>query len=90
MYTLYSCLCLNEILKINPQTTVVKIIDSGMSGTLANIIPHQYLSLKDLYYGLMLPSGNDAACVLAYYYGSWMTRSATNGPAKSFRKDSIE
>ena len=30
------------------------------------------MTLKDLYYGLMLPSGNDAAMVLAAYYGSWL------------------
>ena len=35
MYTLYSCLALNKILKINPETASVKIFESNIAGTSA-------------------------------------------------------
>ena len=34
-------------------------------GTTANLTENQRLTIMDLLYGLMLPSGNDAAVVLA-------------------------
>lgn len=45
---------------------------STEQGTQAELPLGKYLKLEDLYYGLMLPSGNDAALNLAYYYGYWM------------------
>jgi D-alanyl-D-alanine carboxypeptidase len=36
----------------------------------------------------MLPSGNDAACLLACYYGFWLT-SKPQGPPKPFLKEPI-
>ncbi len=36
-----------------------------MGGTSANLLEHQRLSIIDLLYALMLPSGNDAAVTLA-------------------------
>lgn len=41
---------------------------------MANLKVNEYISIEDLYYGLMLPSGNDAACILAFYYGFWLSR----------------
>lgn len=74
MYTLYACLILNQELKINPNTSVVKIYETGMKGTLAHLAPYESIRLIDLYYALMLPSGNDAACIIASYYGNWLSR----------------
>ena len=74
MYTLYACLHLNQLLKINPYKSIVKTFDTKLSGTLAYLIPDQFITIIDLYYGLMLPSGNDAAMILASYYGSWLAR----------------
>jgi D-alanyl-D-alanine carboxypeptidase len=34
-------------------------------GTSANLKPKYWIMLKDLFYGIMLPSGNDAAYLLA-------------------------
>lgn len=91
MYTLYACLTLNKTLKVNPDSTVVEIFDTSMTGTMANLLLNEYIRLKDLYYGLMLPSGNDAACILAYYYGMWLTTSSNQGrPLKAFRKESAQ
>ncbi len=40
-----------------------------MIGTTANLKFTDVLTLKDLFYGMMLPSGNDAAFALAEYFG---------------------
>ena len=77
MYTLYACLCLNKALKVAPETTIVKTFDTNLGGTSANLTPNEFITLKDLYYGLMLPSGNDAAFILASYYGCWLLADIT-------------
>jgi D-alanyl-D-alanine carboxypeptidase (penicillin-binding protein 5/6) len=41
-----------------------------VSGTLANLQPYEWVSVYDLLFGLMLPSGNDAANVLAENVGA--------------------
>ena len=38
-------------------------------GTTANLKPNYWIVLKDLFYGIMLPSGNDAAHLLAEVFG---------------------
>lgn len=38
-------------------------------GTTANLLPGDTLTVNDLLYGLMLPSGNDAAHMLALFLG---------------------
>ena len=75
MYTLHACLTLNTMLKVPPHATYLRTFDTGLSGTSARLVPDQYISLLDLYYGLMLPSGNDAAHIIACYYGSWLLSS---------------
>lgn len=59
-------------LEKNWQETFVKVSykASQMIGTTANLRVGDELSLKSLLYGLMLPSGNDAAWVLAEYFGN--------------------
>lgn len=44
------------------------------------------LTLNDLFYGLLLPSGNDAALVLADYFGSVIEKNTCSqgGPPKSY------
>ena len=57
---------------------------------MANLKPNHYISILDLYYALMLPSGNDAACVLAFYYGGWLvTKKTFLGHQKSTKKEAI-
>lgn len=91
MYTLYACLTLNIKLGIDPKLINVQIFPTGATGTLANLVPNQFITLLDLYYGLMLPSGNDAACILSAYYGSWLYSNRTFlGLAKVIRKESIK
>lgn len=45
---------------------------SRVSGTSANLQPGEILSVKDLLYALLLPSGNDAAVLLSYLFGMIM------------------
>lgn len=41
-----------------------------MSGTIANLQAFEWINIHDLLYGLMLPSGNDAANLLAENLGA--------------------
>lgn len=49
----------------------VKITDQamGMGGTSAEILTDEIYTVEQLLYGLMLPSGNDAAIALATWGG---------------------
>ena len=44
-----------------------------MRGTSATLHSGDLFTIYELLYGMMLPSGNDAAYALAGYYGSLMT-----------------
>jgi D-alanyl-D-alanine carboxypeptidase len=39
-------------------------------GTIAGLRAGEHIKLFDLFHALMLPSGNDAACVLSSFFGS--------------------
>ncbi len=43
---------------------------SEITGTSAFLLPGDNLTIEQLLYGLLLPSGNDAAITLAQYVGS--------------------
>lgn len=71
--TSYCVLNLVEDLKstfsdLNWQVKVLKPV-SQMEGTSARLIEGDALSIRDLIYGMMLPSGNDAAQALAIHFG---------------------
>lgn len=53
-------------------TTYFKITSwaASINGTSANLFDNYWMSVEDLLYGLMLPSGNDAALVLAENIGA--------------------
>ena len=61
-----------EKFSINLSTTYFKVTEwaASTNGTTANLIGHAWISVEDLLYGLMLPSGNDAAVVLAENLGA--------------------
>lgn len=54
-------------LKLNMAKTYFRVSQSASRtiGTSANLIEGQMVTILDLLYGLMLPSGNDAAVALA-------------------------
>ena len=61
-----------EKFSINLSTTFFKVTEwaASTNGTTANLISQAWISVEDLLYGLMLPSGNDAAVVLAENLGA--------------------
>ena len=59
---------LDALVKVPPQA-------AGIIGTSAKLEEYMVLKLRDLFYGLMLPSGNDAAMVIAAYVGSFLKKS---------------
>ncbi len=52
---------LTDFLTVPPDIYVVQ-------GSKMNLVPGEEVSVENLLYGMMLPSGNDAAYTLAYYY----------------------
>ena len=65
-----TCICALELCekyKMNRSTTYFKVTEwaARTIGTTANLLDNAWMSVEDLLYGLMLPSGNDAAMVLA-------------------------
>ena len=68
-------LSLSVCTSVNIQETKVRITCSAskLIGTTADLRERTYLTLKDLLYGAMLPSGNDAAYTLAEYFGYFQT-----------------
>lgn len=71
MMTLLVVLKFMEKYKLNPQKIYVTIsaVAASMSGTLALLCHKENVSILDLLYGLMLPSGNDAAIALSEAIG---------------------
>jgi hypothetical protein len=61
----------SECPESSPQNILIKIPKSltKVTGTKANLKSGDTLTLEQLYYGMMLPSGNDAALVIADYFG---------------------
>ena len=55
----------------NPAKVLIKISKaaSRVIGTTANLLENDVLSVEQLQYGMMLPSGNDAAYAMAEYFG---------------------
>lgn len=60
---LNNCENINKEIEINPKAV-------GISGTSIYLKYGEKLTIKELLYGMMLPSGNDAATALAYHVGN--------------------
>lgn len=76
--TCYACLQLAKALNLDLALEKAKVSKFAASviGTSAHLRAGDQLSLTDLLYGLMLPSGNDAATVLAEYFGKILFKSS--------------
>jgi len=83
--TLYTCLGLIKRFKINPKKRKVLISRKAafMNGTSARLYSGDKILLKDLFRGLMLPSGNDAAYALAEFFGNLLIK----GTLRKFEND---
>ena len=71
MMTAYTILeiCKQYRLKLNAIRIEICSVGSNIRGTSAKLRQGDCLSAEQLMYGMMLPSGNDAAFVLAKYFG---------------------
>lgn len=69
--TCYTVLTLIEKLNLDIETTFLTISfeATNILGTVADLAEGDTLSLEEMLYALMLPSGNDAAIALAEYFG---------------------
>ena len=65
-----------ERYQIDPVLTKINILESSttpfLGGTSAELLAGDKISVQELFYGMMLPSGNDAAQSLAIYFGNLM------------------
>ena len=74
--TTYTAIKLCQVLNLDFYETFVTIPDEvvRICGTTASLCPGEKLSINDLMYGMMLPSGNDAAFTLANFLGESVIR----------------
>ena len=73
--TMFTVLQLIDQLKVSDTDPIV--IDEEMSsvtGTTANLLAGDTLTIRQLMYGMMLPSGNDAAHALSKHFGTLLLR----------------
>lgn len=70
--TLITTLDLLSIYGIDPEKLKLMIPERAQNtnGTSAKLKQKNLLYMKDVFYGLMLPSGNDAAVTIALYMGT--------------------
>jgi len=71
MMTFYTLLRLLTKYQLSPKNTYITVSKaaSKVTGTTANLVEGDVLSIEQLCYGMMLPSGNDAAYAIAEYFG---------------------
>ena len=69
--TIYTVLRISDKLTIDINEMRITVDDSvrEVIGTSAELQPADSFTVNELLYGLMLPSGNDAAHVLAMHFG---------------------
>lgn len=73
---------------INIDNTEVNILTRSttpiLGGTSADLLAGDKLTIRELLYGMMLPSGNDAAESLAIYFGSYiLKKDRPTGPKRN-------
>ncbi|KAL4472032.1 hypothetical protein ABPG72_007081 [Tetrahymena utriculariae] len=78
--TFFTSLKLSAKHELDPQSVYVRVpkFAAFICGTSACLRNGEYIKLCDLFYALMLPSGNDAACTLANFFGQIERRRANS------------
>ncbi|EAR97583.1 D-alanyl-D-alanine carboxypeptidase family protein (macronuclear) [Tetrahymena thermophila SB210] len=81
--TFFTSLKLSAKHELDPQSVYVRVPKAAafICGTSACLRNGEYIKLCDLFYALMLPSGNDAACTLANFFGQLERRRANSSSA---------
>ena len=68
---------------MDPDKIVIKILESSttpvLGGTSADLLTDDKVTVTELLYGMMLPSGNDAAQSMAIYFGNLMLKIQMSG-----------
>jgi serine-type D-Ala-D-Ala carboxypeptidase (penicillin-binding protein 5/6) len=82
-YTAYQ-LAQQHLIDIATELVTVDEAASSMTGTSAELAVGDILTVEQLFYGLMLPSGNDAALVLATWAGSLDASPEESAPGDVF------
>ena len=79
--TCFLAIKLTEKYEISSKEELIKIgkFESNIGGTSAKIQPGDIYTLEDLYYGLMLPSGNDASLAIAVWGGRLLPEKEKKG-----------
>ena len=86
--TAYLVYKLMEKFKVDESYLVTISADaSSVIGTSAELIEGDTLTIKQLLYGLMLPSGNDAAHSLAETFGTWLRKEKEELEDKRLREE---
>ena len=76
MMTAITSIELAQELKLDIYKTYFKVSNraAGTIGTTANLISNQMVTIYDLLFGLMLPSGNDSGMTLAENFSEYITK----------------
>lgn len=76
--TFYTVLQLIDRFKIDAKNTFIEICDevSSVIGTSAMLYTGDRLTIEQLFYGMMLPSGNDASHAMAKFFGDLLIKSS--------------
>ena len=77
--TLICALRLISKWKLNIETITLRVSQTAgyLQGTTANLFEGDTIYLEDLLYGMMLPSGNDAAYTIAENFGAFLYLEST-------------
>ena len=77
-----------ERLKLDSEEEHIKIgtFESNIAGTSAQLSEGEIYTLEDLYYGLMLPSGNDASIAIAVWGGKHLLAHESSSPKAKKKK----
>lgn len=71
MMTFYTAIKLISRFNLTPSNVLITISDyaANLRGTSAHLKAGDVLNIDQLFYAMMLPSGNDAAYTIAEYFG---------------------
>ena len=74
--TFYTVLQLLQKYRMDPETSYITISRQAaqIKGTSADLHEGDIFTINQLFYGMMLPSGNDAAFALAEYFGDLLKK----------------
>lgn len=72
-------LCFSEWAQLGSEVKILKQV-TLIGGTSASLFANDRLTVEDLIYGMMLPSGNDAAQSLAIYIGTLLLTCGQQDP----------